>query len=124
MLGWVARNDLDSTCSFPVDGRCLPASEAGNCADQREVADPTTANVETTPEGVAEWVVGLLADGYDIPVISMDNEPELWGYTHYDVHPECPTFQEILDKYLAHADRDPRAGARCQARRTSDVLLV
>ena len=104
MLGWVARDDLDSTCSFPVEGGgCLPASEVGNCADQQEVADPTTANVETTPEGVAEWVAGLLADGYDIPVISMDNEPDLWGYTHYDVHPECPTFQEILDKYLAHA---------------------
>ena len=34
----------------------------------------------------------------------MDNEPDLWGYTHYDVHPECPTYEEILDKYLAYAD--------------------
>jgi hypothetical protein len=33
----------------------------------------------------------------------MDNEPELWGYTHYDVHPDCTTYQEILDKYLEYA---------------------
>ena len=41
----------------------------------------------------------------------MDNEPELWGYTHYDVHPECPTYEEILDKYLryARAIRERRA---------------
>ena len=35
--------------------------------------------------------------------IALDNEPELWGYTHYDVHPTCTTFQEIFDKYVAYA---------------------
>ena len=33
----------------------------------------------------------------------MDNEPELWGYTHYDVHPTCTTYEEILEKYLTYA---------------------
>ena len=42
----------------------------------------------------------------------MDNEPELWGYTHYDVHPECPTYEEILDKYLTYATAHPRGRAR------------
>ena len=35
----------------------------------------------------------------------MDNEPELWGHTHYDVHPACPTYEEILDRYLTYARR-------------------
>ena len=33
----------------------------------------------------------------------MDNEPELWGYTHYDVHPDCPGYGEILDKYIEYS---------------------
>jgi hypothetical protein len=67
-------------------------------------ADPTTANVESTPAQVADWVQGLVADGLAPAVIAMDNEPELWGSTHYDVHPECPTYEEILDKYLEYAE--------------------
>ena len=45
----------------------------------------------------------MVADGLDIQFIAMDNEPELWGDTHFDVHPECPTYEEILDKYLTYA---------------------
>jgi hypothetical protein len=41
--------------------------------------------------------------GYDLRFVAMDNEPELWGYTHYDVHPECTTYKEILEKYLEYA---------------------
>ena len=102
-LGWVGSNDDDNTCSFPVEGACLNRDQVGNCADPKEEADPTTANVESTPEGVATWVQGLLAGGHDIEIVSMDNEPDLWGYTHYDVHPACTTYEEILDKYLTYA---------------------
>jgi hypothetical protein len=34
----------------------------------------------------------------------MDNEPELWGVTHYDLHPACSTYEEILDRYVTYAD--------------------
>ena len=103
-LGWVARDDSNETCSFPNgEGGCLPADQVGGCEDPNVTADPETANVESTPEMVAEWVGGMVADGLDIRFIAMDNEPELWGFTHYDVHPLCPTYEEILDKYLSHA---------------------
>jgi hypothetical protein len=102
-LGWVARNDDDATCSFPDGDRCRPASEVGNCREPSTVADPRVANVPSTPEQVASWIEGLLADGHDIRFIAMDNEPELWGDTHFDVHPMCPTYEEILDKYLTYA---------------------
>ena len=36
-------------------------------------------------------------------IIAMDNEPELWGYNHYDVHPNCTTYEEVLDKYLTYS---------------------
>ena len=49
---------------------------------------------------VADWVRGLVDDGVDVEFIAMDNEPDIWGVTHYDVHPECATYEEILDKYI------------------------
>jgi len=33
----------------------------------------------------------------------MDNEPDIWGATHYDVHPSCTTYDEIRDKYVEYA---------------------
>ena len=103
-LGWVARNDDQNTCSFPTgDGQCLGQQDVGNCREPEAEADPETANTRSTPAGVADWVGAMVADGLDIGFIAMDNEPELWGDTHFDVHPECPTYEEILDTYLAHA---------------------
>ena len=40
------------------------SSEVGNCDDPGPLADPETANVRSTPEGVAEWIGGLIADGH------------------------------------------------------------
>jgi Glycoside hydrolase family 44 len=102
-LGWVAKSDDDQVCSFPDDeGGCL-GGEGSDCEHQDVIADPRTANTESTPEMVADWIAGLVADGHSPRFIAMDNEPELWGHTHYDVHPVCPTYEEILDKYLAYA---------------------
>jgi hypothetical protein len=102
-LGWVARNDDEATCSFPVGNHCLPASEVGDCTGDGPTADPRTANTESTPAMVADWIGGVVAEGRGPRFIAMDNEPELWGATHYDVHPDCPTYEEILDKYLTYA---------------------
>jgi hypothetical protein len=103
-LGWVASNDDENTCSFPIEGGgCRPASEVGDCTGDGPIADPRTANVQSTPEMVADWIGGVVAEGKGPRFIAMDNEPELWGATHYDVHPDCPTYEEILDKYLTYA---------------------
>jgi hypothetical protein len=102
-LGWVAKNDDTNDCSFPNDGGCLPASEAGRCKDPKHEADPLTANVESTPEKVAAWLQRMAASGTTPEFVAMDNEPDLWGDTHYDVHPTCPTYEEILAKYLQYA---------------------
>ena len=52
---------------------------------------------------VQAWVQRLVGQGLGPQFIAMDNEPDLWGSTHYDVHPDCPTYEEILDKYLTYA---------------------
>jgi hypothetical protein len=103
-LGWIAKNDDNNTCSFPTDGGgCSDAGKA-NCKQPGPIADPTRANTESTPDMVEAWVKRMIVDqGLDIRFIAMDNEPDLWGSTHYDIHPTCPTYEEILDKYLTYA---------------------
>jgi hypothetical protein len=50
------------------------------------------------------WVRHLTeTQGYRVRFFAMDNEPELWGITHYDVHPTCTTYEEIRDRYLQYA---------------------
>ncbi len=102
-LGWVAKDTSTDTCSFPSGGGCLGPSAVGNCKEPKLTADPTTANVESTPQEVGAWLHRMADAGASPEYIAMDNEPELWGGTHYDVHPACSTYEEILDKYLTYA---------------------
>lgn len=100
-LGWVAK-DRES-CSFPnADGSCGDAGRA-NCQAPGPIANPLQANISSDPLSIVEWVDRLKSLGPAPRFIAMDNEPELWGFTHYDVHPECTTYEEVLDKYLAYA---------------------
>jgi len=104
-LGWVAKNDDNNTCSFPMpDGTCGDADGA-NCQNPGEIADPTLANVPSDPEFIRGWLEHLfLEKEFDIRFIAMDNEPMLWGSTHYDVHPDCTTYEEVLEKFLTYAE--------------------
>lgn len=101
-LGWVAR-DTES-CSFPLaSGECGDGF-GSTCENQGVIADPTLANVPSDPESIREWMRHVRAlHGDTIDIIAMDNEPELWGYVHYDVHPDCTTYDEILEKYTTYA---------------------
>jgi len=50
------------------------------------------------------WVKQLTATrGYRIRIFAFDNEPDLWGTTHNDVHPKCTTYDEMLTRYLEYA---------------------
>lgn len=102
-LGWVARNDDNDTCSFPLpNGGCGDAGGA-TCDSSGEQADPTVANVESNVDSIVDWMNHLNQQGHDVRFVAMDNEPELWGITHYDIHPECTTYEEVLDKYKTYA---------------------
>lgn len=101
-LGWIARDDALENCSFPDgQGNCLTPD--ADCRNPGPIADPALTSIESTPEMVAEWIRELVAEGIAPAYVAMDNEPDLWGYTHYDVHPECPTFEEILERHLEYA---------------------
>ncbi len=101
-LGWVAK-DTES-CSFPLgDGTCGNAEES-SCERARVIAIPETANTVSDVDFVLEWLRYLRDEqGFTPRFLALDNEPELWGYTHYDVHPTCTTYKEVLDKYITYA---------------------
>lgn len=102
-LGWVAKNDDINTCSFPLaDGSCGDADKA-TCEKPGLTADPTTTSVQSDVASVEALVRDLQRRNLNVRFFAMDNEPELWGITHYDVHPECTTYQEIRDRYLQYA---------------------
>src|SRR5262245_5948034 len=103
-LGWVAKDNDNHSCSFPQpDGECGDAGQA-SCDHPGPVADPTRTSVRSDVDSIVAWVRHLREDRhFKIRFFAMDNEPEIWGVTHYDVHPGCTTYQEIRDTYLAYA---------------------
>jgi hypothetical protein len=63
-----------------------------------------------------EWLAHLVrrfgpADAGGVRYVAVDNEPDLWGETHTDVHPVRPSYDDLLDVFLAYAtaikDVDP-----------------
>jgi len=103
-LGWVAKNNDSNTCSFPTsDGSCGDAEKA-TCDTPGAIADPKRANVPSDVGSATDWVKHLLIEKkYAVRFFAMDNEPDIWGATHYDVHPNCTTYDEIRDKYIEYA---------------------
>lgn len=103
-LGWVANSTDNDDCSFPLPNGGCGDGYGSNCDERDIVADPTIANVATDVEFVRRWMQHIRAlHGDNLQIIAMDNEPELWGHVHYDVHPDCTTYDEILEKYLTYA---------------------
>ncbi|THF83252.1 glycoside hydrolase family 44 protein [Cohnella fermenti] len=60
--------------------------------------DPEDTSMQTGPEFAAAWVE-YLQDRFGDKVhnYALDNEPMLWGHSHWDVHPEMTTYDEVWD---------------------------
>ena len=120
-LGWVAENDDATTArSRRTAAGAWPPPRSATATTRRWIADPTRRQRrEHAGDGRR---VGRRADRRRARHPSSSRwttSPSCGAYTHYDVHPECPTYEEILDKYLAYAtairavgDPTPRWWAR------------
>lgn len=102
-IGWVAKDT--SSCSFPnADGSCGDAQQA-NCSSPGAIADPFQTSVEAPPSYMTEWLQHITGNlGLYPEFLAMDNESDLWGITHYDVHPECTTYDEMFERYVMYAE--------------------
>ena len=104
-IGWVAKNSDNNTCSFPgADGKCSN-QQGASCRQPGTVADPNKAYVPSDVKSIVAWVKHMVAiPKANVQFLALDNEPDVWGETHYDIHPNCTTYDEILNKYIEYAD--------------------
>jgi len=126
MLNWVAQNVSDgSAYSFSVakyGAQCQVNpynSDDGNgvesdCQTDITGNDPNDANVPIKdspengdPPGTVyrnQWASAMAqAFGSAPHFYDMDNEIDIWGGTHRDVHPNPSEYEEMRDTYLAEA---------------------
>lgn len=125
-LGWVAKNDDNNTMAIGVPsngGRpASPGSQSiagydpsANRARTSVPSLPTGGRVTATgPDPSAQVVyedawVHYLASKFGtgpsgVTYFEMDNEPDLWSYTHTDVHPVDTSYDEMVKEYTSYAD--------------------
>lgn len=108
-IPWVARDG--SSSSSTVATQCGPTAPSNPTqtslpafpAKGAPFADPP----DTTDNAVYmdEWVSHMKnAFGAQAPrFLAMDNESDIWGSTHIDVHPRCGTYDELLDRFTQYA---------------------
>ncbi|HWD40204.1 MAG TPA: glycoside hydrolase family 44 protein [Fimbriimonas sp.] len=65
-------------------------------------------HIPNTPDLQRAWVKHLVekfgpASAGGVPIYQMDNEPGGWANTHRDVHPQPPTYGEIIEKTIRYA---------------------
>lgn len=101
-LGWVAKDT--SSFSFPGPDGKPTDGQGSSCTDRKVTADPTRTSIKVGPPFMQEWVRHLQADHLPVQFFSMDNEPDLWGVTQYDIHPTCTGYDEIYNEFTTYAD--------------------
>lgn len=65
-------------------------------------------HVPNSPSMAASWIKHLVskfgaARKGGVAIYQLDNEPTGWSNTHRDIHPNTPTYQEIVQKGLEYA---------------------
>src|SRR5271156_4584598 len=122
MLPWVAKTSGWSFSVAKYGAQCGADpynSDAGDgvmpgCQTNITGNDPTDADVELKdspqngdPPGTVyrdQWAPALAAAFGSAPhFYNMDNEIDIWGSTHRDVHPIPSAYDEMRDTYLAEA---------------------
>lgn len=64
--------------------------------------DPTNAVYQDAWLRSLRSRYGALGAGL-FPFLAMDNESDIWGSTHRDIHPALSTYDELRDKFLVYA---------------------
>ena len=135
-IGWVAR-DADNThasTAVPNSGGTGLRDADGAISGYDPAANRQATSVRSLPRKNApftdhpsqasgtiyqdEWIAHLKktfggAGQGGVQFYAMDNEPDLWDYTHTDVHPARMGYDDILKNFLDYAtavkDVDPNA---------------
>src|SRR5579859_1238973 len=125
-IGWVAKDDNSNSHSInvpaaggpplapngdaiagydPADNRgrtCVPsrARKGAPFSDPPDLSDRTVAQDEWVYHLVRRF--GRAAEG-GVRYYAMDNEPDLWPYTHTDIRPAQLSYDQMLNTFLDYA---------------------
>jgi hypothetical protein len=92
-----AGNGLKTDCATPVTSNAVTTAY-NPLLDQPGTSDPPNSVYRN------QWAVALAtAFGSSPHFYDMDNEVEIWGSTHRDVHPAPTAYNELRDTYLAES---------------------
>jgi predicted esterase len=124
MTGWVAKDTNNSTCGFnlntysytpqsvygapptnpdyPQCGSGVTGTTPGGTLTFYKPVDPNDTSVPFGPTNASAWVNDLearygSASNGGVPYYALDNEPDLWMFTHADLVPTGLRYQEFRD---------------------------
>jgi len=90
-------NGLKPDCSTPITGND-PNDANFPLKDSPQNGDPPNTLYRS------QWTAALAAAFGNAPhFYDMDNEIDIWGGTHRDVHPQAAAYNEMRDKFIAEA---------------------
>jgi len=109
-LGWVAKDT--TSFSFPGPHGEPTNGQGSSCTNPVVKADPHRTSIRVGPGFMQAWVRHLQAEHAGVRFFAMDNEPDLWGSTHYDVHPTCTGYDEIYHEFTTYASAVKKVAPR------------
>jgi hypothetical protein len=120
VIGWTPKNRITShpySCGFPASK--YPSQQKfdpydANCGNGLDASgknlasDPTDDAMQVQPSFQQQWVQHMVqrfgtATAGGVKFYQLDNETNLWGSTHRDVHPASVTTDEIWSGTQAYA---------------------
>ena len=124
-MGWVSQTAWTKICSYPYtqypnqtgyESNCNTTGGGATCCGNGTMPDggmiPTPVNlnvpyVQSTPADVVAWLQQIQttygAAAMANLIVGLDNEPDWWNTTHYDVHPTPATIDEVWTINLNYA---------------------
>eukprot|EP01084_Bolivina_argentea_P256229 431298_1 len=115
-MGWVAKSatkmwsfsntkygqQQENECTNQPNGCTWCQKDAGNGfwlnGSQVTGNDFNDANMQIYPNNATDWMQAIVSRyGFErAKYYAIDNEPELWSDTHFDVHPQYTTYEETF----------------------------
>lgn len=116
LIGWTPK-DRELACSFSVAkyGQFQETDASGQCGNGLRPdgelvtgTDPHDTYVEIDQTFDQDWITHLIsnygtAENGGVRFYGLDNEPALWNSSHYDVHPDPLSYDELRDRTYLYA---------------------
>ena len=93
-----AGNGLENDCATPVTTNAVTTAYYPLLDDNSQTCPGTTCVYRNTWAAALAAAFGAAPHFYD-----MDNEIEIWGSTHRDIHPQPSGYDELRDTFIAES---------------------